>query len=132
MGWDAHIPPDPEPNFRRWFALEPIAFFFVSHIDPFTTLTPPTAEAAPYLLLSDEVFTGRAQSLAPVVPEPGTIALLGSGLVGLYAAYADVDVQKHSDQTSSLVGGSNLDRESSQDNVGQGVRLRRRKRMKPD
>jgi hypothetical protein len=62
----------------RWGPLEPIAFFFVSHIDPFTT--------APYLLLSDEVSTGRAQSLAPVVPEPGTIALFGSGLVGLYAA----------------------------------------------
>jgi hypothetical protein len=76
----------PYTNVWGWTGLDPIAFFFVSHIDPFTTLTPPTAEAAPYLLLSDEVFTGRAQSLAPVVPEPGSIALFGSGLVGLYAA----------------------------------------------
>jgi PEP-CTERM motif len=69
-----------------WGPLDPIAFFFVSSRSPFTTLTPPGAEAKPYSLLSDEVFTGTAQSLAPVVPEPGMIALFGSGLVGLYAA----------------------------------------------
>ncbi len=66
-----------------WDAAEPITFFFVSTRPPFFTLTPPSAEAMPYSLLTDEVF-GTAQSLAPV-PEPGSIVLFGSGLVGLYA-----------------------------------------------
>ena len=60
-----------------WDALEPITFFFVSTL-------PPGLKA--YNLIGAHSFeTGTAPSLAPV-PEPGSIALLGSGLVGLYAA----------------------------------------------
>jgi PEP-CTERM motif len=67
-----------------WDAAEPITFFFVSSRSPFKTLTPPGAEAMPYGLLTNGGF-GTAQGLAPV-PEPGSIALFGSGLMGLYAA----------------------------------------------
>jgi hypothetical protein len=56
-----------------WDIGEPITFFFVS------TKRPGISD---YNLTSSEV--GTAQSYAPV-PEPGSIALLGSGLVGLYA-----------------------------------------------
>lgn len=61
-------------GFGGWTAFEAITFFFVS-------TKPPTI--GDYNLLSTEA--GSAQTLAPV-PEPGSIALLGSGLVGLYAA----------------------------------------------
>jgi hypothetical protein len=61
-------------DFAGWNALEPITFFFVSTKPP---------GIGDYNLLSTEAGTG--QSYAPI-PEPGSIALLGSGLVGLYAA----------------------------------------------
>jgi hypothetical protein len=61
-------------SFGGWDAFEAITFFFVS-------TRPPTI--GDYNLISTEA--GTAQSLAPV-PEPGSIALFGSGLVGLYAA----------------------------------------------
>jgi PEP-CTERM motif len=57
-----------------WDMNEPITFFFVSTKPP---------GIGDYNLSSTEV--GTAQSYAPV-PEPGSIALLGSGIVGLYAA----------------------------------------------
>ncbi len=57
-----------------WNANEPISFFFVS-------TKPPTL--GDYNLIGLE--SGTAAGFAPV-PEPGTIALLGSGLVGLYTA----------------------------------------------
>jgi hypothetical protein len=61
-------------DFAGWNKLEPITFFFVSTKPP---------GIGDYNLLSTEAGTG--QSYAPI-PEPGSIALLGSGLVGLYAA----------------------------------------------
>jgi hypothetical protein len=57
-----------------WDANEPISFFFVSTRPPII---------GDYNLIGLE--SGTAQSYAPV-PEPGSIALLGSGLVGVYAA----------------------------------------------
>jgi hypothetical protein len=57
-----------------WDANEPISFFFVS-------TRPPTI--GDYNVIGLE--SGTASSFAPV-PEPGSIALLGSGLVGLYTA----------------------------------------------
>jgi PEP-CTERM motif len=57
-----------------WDLNEPIRFFYVSTNPP---------GIGDYNLGSTEV--GTAQSYAPI-PEPGSIALLGSGLVGLYAA----------------------------------------------
>ena len=59
-----------------WDANESISFFFVS-------TRPPTI--GDYNLIGLE--SGTAQSFSPSpVPEPGSIALLGSGLVGLYTA----------------------------------------------
>ena len=61
-----------------WDALEPITFFFVSTRPP---------GIGDFNLIGREA--GTAQSYAPVsapIPEPGSIALIGSGLVGLYAA----------------------------------------------
>lgn len=57
-----------------WDTGEAISFFFVS-------TRPPTI--GDYNLIGLE--SGTAQGYAPV-PEPGSIALLGSGLVGLYTA----------------------------------------------
>ena len=67
-----------EPFSPGWDALEPITFFFMSSL-------PPGKLKAYNLVGRDGVETGTATSLAPV-PEPGSIALLGSGLMGLYAA----------------------------------------------
>ena len=61
---------------------EPIQFFFVSTLPP---------RLRNYNLLSANVLQpnplefGAAEGVAPV-PEPGSIALFGSGLVGLIAA----------------------------------------------
>jgi PEP-CTERM motif len=57
---------------ENWDAGEPIAFFFRS-------TKPPTI--GDYNLLNGEA--GTAEGFAPV-PEPGTLALLGTGLYGLY------------------------------------------------
>jgi hypothetical protein len=63
-------------TFPGWDAGESIEFFFVS--------TRPPALGF-YNLIGRE--SGTALSFAPAaIPEPGSIALLGSGLVGLYAA----------------------------------------------
>ena len=71
LSWKSTIPPG-----FGWDANEPIRFFFVS-------TRPPTI--GDYNLIGLE--SGTAQSFAPSpVPEPGSIALLGSGLVGLYTA----------------------------------------------
>jgi hypothetical protein len=56
-----------------WDALEPISFFFVSTRPP---------GIGDFNLIGLEA--GTAQSYAPT-PEPGSIALIGAGLVGLYA-----------------------------------------------
>ena len=56
-------------------------FFFVSTNHPGTRRLP---NKGSYGLVRDS-DNGIGESLAPV-PEPGSIALLGSGLVGLYAA----------------------------------------------
>ena len=63
-----------EGTTRGWDMNEPITFFFVSTKPP---------GIGDYNLSAGEV--GTAQSYTPV-PEPGSIALLGSGLVGLYTA----------------------------------------------
>ena len=57
-----------------WDAGESITFFFVSLLPPGT---------GNYNIIDGKV--GTATSFAPV-PEPGSLALLGSGLVGLYGA----------------------------------------------
>lgn len=66
-------------SFGGWDTSEAITFFFVS-------TRPPTLDD--YNLINSE--SGSAETLAPdalaPVPEPGTIALFGSGLMGLYAA----------------------------------------------
>jgi PEP-CTERM motif len=63
--------------FGDWNAFEPITFFFTSTVRP-------TIKS--YGLVSIDPFElSSAQGLAPV-PEPGSIALFGSGLVALYAA----------------------------------------------
>ena len=64
-------------NFH-WDALEPIAFFFATDLRP-------GGVTKGYTLGLVTGEGGTASSLAPI-PEPGSIALLGSGLVGLYAA----------------------------------------------
>jgi len=61
-------------TFGGWDAFEAVTFFFVSTL-------PPTIRD--YNLINLEA--GTSQNLAPV-PEPGSIALFGSGLAGLYAA----------------------------------------------
>jgi hypothetical protein len=61
--------------FNDWDAGETITFFFVSTLAP--------REGGNYNLTATS--TGTAQSAAPI-PEPGSIALLGSGLVVLYGA----------------------------------------------
>jgi hypothetical protein len=69
--WTSTIPPG-----NGWDANEPISFFFVSTRPP---------SIGDYNLIGLE--SGTAQSFSPSpVPEPGSIALLGSGLVGLYTA----------------------------------------------
>ena len=65
------------PLGSEWNASEPITFFFAS------TQPPTIKDYNLFSLMPVEV--GTAQGLAPV-PEPGSIALFGSGLVGLYAA----------------------------------------------
>jgi hypothetical protein len=61
----------------EWDATEPIKFFFVSTLPP---------AVRNYNLVSTlPTEFGTAEGLAPV-PEPGSIALFGSGLVGLIAA----------------------------------------------
>ena len=71
LSWNSNIPPG-----FGWDADESISFFFVS-------TRPPTI--GDYNLIGLE--SGTAQSFAPSpVPEPGSIALLGSGLVGLFTA----------------------------------------------
>jgi hypothetical protein len=67
----------PGTAFPNWNAFEPITFFFVS------TLPPTIKSYSLFSLIPGDV--GTAQGLAPV-PEPGSIALFGSGLVALYTA----------------------------------------------
>jgi len=71
-------------TFFDWNAFEPITFFFVS--------THPPAMGSYSLFSLFPIELGSAQGLAPSasalapLPEPGSIALFGSGLVGLYTA----------------------------------------------
>ncbi len=71
LAWSSRI----GPGFG-WDANESISFFFVS-------TRPPTI--GDYNLIGFESGTGQSFAPSPV-PEPGSIALLGSGLVGLYTA----------------------------------------------
>lgn len=64
--------------FGEWNSFEPITFFFVSTL-------PPTIKNYNLFSLMPLEFAS-AQGLAPV-PEPGSIALFGSGVAALYAAY---------------------------------------------
>jgi hypothetical protein len=76
LSWVSFIGLFDFPPTLGWDASEPIKFFFVS-------TRPPTLGF--YNLIGKE--SGTALSYAPAaVPEPGSIALLGSGLVGLYTA----------------------------------------------
>jgi hypothetical protein len=69
----------PGGAFGNWNAFEPITFFFAS-------TQPPTIKNYNTFSFLPMEF-GTAQGLAPSpVPEPGSIALFGSGLVGLWAA----------------------------------------------
>jgi len=61
--------------FGQWNAFEPITFFFAS------TRPPTIKDYSLFSLVPTEL--GTAQGLAPV-PEPGSLALFGSGLVALY------------------------------------------------
>ena len=65
------------PPTLGWDAGEPITFFFVS-------TRPPTLGF--YNLIGKESGTALSFAPAATIPEPGSIALLGSGLVGLYTA----------------------------------------------
>jgi hypothetical protein len=76
LNWLASFSTPEQPN-ASWGAFDPIRFFFVSDL-------PPGEFTRAYGLFSFSEH-GTAQSLAPI-PEPGSIELLGSGLVGLYAA----------------------------------------------
>lgn len=75
LSWYTNFPSLANPS--GWDQGETIRFFFVSTNPP---------GIGDYNLSTTEV--GTAQSYAPiaVIPEPGSIALLGSGLVGLIAA----------------------------------------------
>jgi hypothetical protein len=76
LGWQ------PSPvHLSSWDPFEPISFFFVSNLPPGEGPTETYGLHTFWLRPND----GRAQGLAPI-PEPGSIALVGSGLVGLYAA----------------------------------------------
>ena len=68
----------PSGALGHWNAFEPITFFFASTM-------PPTIKSYGLFSLNQRSSFGSAQGLAPV-PEPGSIALFGSGLVALYAA----------------------------------------------
>jgi PEP-CTERM motif len=72
--WGTGFGPAP---FGGWSNMQPITFFFTSTLRP-------TLKS--YGLVSFNDFElSSAQGLAPV-PEPGSIALFGSGVVALYAA----------------------------------------------
>ena len=68
----------PSGALGHWNAFEPITFFFASTM-------PPTIKSYGLFSLNRGFDFGSAEGLAPV-PEPGSIALFGSGLVALYAA----------------------------------------------
>lgn len=73
--WFTH----PDNLFNEWDALQSISFFFVSSRAP--------VAGANYNLTAGAGPTGTAQSFAPAaIPEPGSMVLLGSGLVALYGA----------------------------------------------
>jgi hypothetical protein len=74
--------------FDWWDPFEPIQFFFVSSTRRSCPSFNPHCSVGGWLYdLSSRDFDGmsRAPGLAPI-PEPGSIALFGSGLVGLFAA----------------------------------------------
>ena len=75
--WESDLTMDWETIFGNtdgWDSPEAITFFFVSTAPP---------KLGHYQIIDGRI--GTATSFAPV-PEPGSIALLGSGLVGLYAS----------------------------------------------
>jgi hypothetical protein len=67
-----------------WDALEPIRFFYGSTVGPSVVLMPHGLLGFDALNQTNVASSG--DSWGPVVPEPGSIALLGSGLVALCGA----------------------------------------------
>ncbi len=75
LSWYTQFPSLATPD--GWDSMETIRFFFVSTNPP---------DIGDYNLSTTEVGTGQSYAPLAAVPEPGSIALLASGLVGLYAA----------------------------------------------
>lgn len=75
LNWNTAFPSVGSPS--GWDIGETIRFFYVSTNPP---------GIGDYNLGALEVGTGQSYAPIAAVPEPGSIALLGSGLMGLYAA----------------------------------------------
>jgi len=75
LSWYTNFPSRDNPS--GWDGGETIRFFYVSTNPP---------EMGDYNLTTTKVGTGQSYAPMAAVPEPGSLALLGSGIVGLVAA----------------------------------------------